>query len=548
MKDNINEHYKQSDLYMGNPNLMKAGTKHQYTQEQIQEFLKCKDDPIYFIKKYVKIINVEKGLCEFLLYPYQEQYIKNLQTYRSNVSCWPRQSGKSTTTVAYFLWTICFDVEKIIGIFANKQATSVELLGRLKLAYEHLPVWLKSGIVIWNKTAIELDNGCRVMAFSTSSASARGFSFSQILIDEAAFIPPQMFQEFFESTIPVVASGKNTKITIVSTPNGFNHFYKIFNDSINGVAEYHPYKIEWNEVPGRDEEWKQEQIRKLGSLEAFEKEFACEFLGSSNTLFSKAALQSLSANNPVGTMNGVKIYEKPKEDHTYIITIDTAEGVGLDYSAFVISDVTEYPFRQVAVFHDNRVDALRLPNLIISTAKYYNDAFVFIELNSTGKQVADIIKYDLEYEYILHTRLIKNKLRLQYYGIGKNSVWNGLKQTRATKSVGCNTIKTLVESQKYIIQDMDTINEASTFVQNGFSYSAETGSHDDLMMCLVLFGWIATQGIFEEMSSRDIRKEVADSYEKEVEENLVFFIENSNKQPDNTFRDEQGIVWNVSGR
>ena len=205
MKDNINEHYKQSDLYMGNPNLMKAGTKHQYTQEQIQEFLKCKDDPIYFIKKYVKIINVEKGLCEFLLYPYQEQYIKNLQTYRSNVSCWPRQSGKSTTTVAYFLWTICFDVEKIIGIFANKQATSVELLGRLKLAYEHLPVWLKSGIVIWNKTAIELDNGCRVMAFSTSSASARGFSFSQILIDEAAFIPPQMFQEFFESTNKSIA-------------------------------------------------------------------------------------------------------------------------------------------------------------------------------------------------------------------------------------------------------------------------------------------------------------------------------------------------------
>ena len=240
--------------YLGNPNLKPAGVGIEFTKEQVQEYLKCSQDPIYFIKKYVKIVSLDEGLVPFELYPYQEDIVNTVHNNRFSIAKLPRQSGKSTTMVSYILHYILFNQSMNVAILANKQATAREILSRLKLAYEYLPLWLQQGIVEWNKGSIELENGSRIIASSTSASAVRGGSFNMIFLDEFAHVPQNIAEEFFSSVYPTITSGQSTKVLMVSTPNGLNLFYHYWRGATkkpgeHGKNEYIPIEVHWSQVP-----------------------------------------------------------------------------------------------------------------------------------------------------------------------------------------------------------------------------------------------------------------------------------------------------------
>jgi len=416
----------------------------------------------------------------------------------------PRQVGKTTTTVGYMLWSALFNEEYVIGILANKLQLAQDILAKIQKAYEYLPPWLQQGIINWNKRSIELENGSKIYAYATSSAGVRGGTYNLIFLDEFAFVPHNMAVEFFTSTYPVISSGKTSKVIIVSTPNGLNLFYKMWTDAIEGRSLYKPLEIHWSMVPGRDEKWKEETIRNT-SEEQFRQEFETEFIGSSATLISGAKLRSLAFFDPILQQDGLDVYEEPKPERIYIATVDCAEGVELDYSSINIIDATEAPYKQVAKYRNNKIPLLFFPTVIYSIAKKYNEAFVLIETNNVGQQVVDILHYDLEYENIY--KLEHHHIKGQSISGGfKRSTSFGVKTTKSVKKIGCANLKTLVENDKLIVNDFDTIAEMNTFVRTRDTYTAEEGHHDDLVMGLVLFAWLTAQTYFKDSTNVDIRK------------------------------------------
>jgi len=260
--------------YLGNDNLKKIGVELQYTEEQVKEILKCSDDPVYFIKTYMKIVNVDHGLVPFNMWAFQEDMVRTFHSNRFSICKMPRQVGKTTTSAGYMLWCVLFQENFNIAILANKGSLAREILGRIQYAYEYLPIWLQQGIKVWNKGNIELENGSKINAYATSAAGVRGGSYNLIFLDEFAFVPKNMADDFFTSTYPVISSGKTSKVIIVSTPYGLNHFYKMWVDASEGRSTYKPLEIHWSMVPGRDEAWKEETIRNT-SEEQFRQEFEC---------------------------------------------------------------------------------------------------------------------------------------------------------------------------------------------------------------------------------------------------------------------------------
>ena len=343
-----------NDVYLGNPLLKKANTPIEFTQEQIEEYIKCKDDPVYFAQNYVQIVTLDHGLQPFKTYDFQERLINNFHNHRFNICKMPRQTGKSTTCVSYLLHYAIFNDSVNIGILANKATTARELLARLATAYENLPKWMQQGILVWNKGNIELENGSKILAASTSASAVRGMSFNILFLDEFAFVPNHVADSFFASVYPTITSGKNTKVIIVSTPHGMNHFYRMWHDAEKGKNEYVPTDVHWSEVPGRDEEWKETTIANT-SEQQFKVEFECEFLGSVDTLISPSKLRTMVYDNPLQRSAGLDVYEPPKEKHDYVMTVDVARGVGEDYSAFVVVDITEFPHRVVAKYRNNDI-------------------------------------------------------------------------------------------------------------------------------------------------------------------------------------------------
>jgi hypothetical protein len=388
-----------NDGYLGNERLKRVGVEIQYTEEQAVEIAKCIEDPVYFIRTYVKIVNVDKGLVPFDMWSFQEEMVKSFHENRFSISKMPRQVGKTTTTVGYMLWCVLFNDEYNVAILANKGGLAQEILSRLQKAYEYLPLWLQQGIIVWNKRNIELENGSKIFAYATSASGVRGGSYNLIFLDEFAFVPHNMAQDFFQSTYPVISSGSTSKVIIVSTPNGLNLFYKMWTDAIEGRSSYVPVEVHWSMVPGRDEKWKEETIRNT-SEEQFRVEFETEFIGSSATLVSGVKLRSLAFHNPTHTEEGLDIYKQPEKGRLYICTVDCSEGVDRDYSTINVIDVTEVPYKQVAKYRNNKLPLLFFPTIIYSLANRYNEAFVLIETNNVGQQVVDILHYDLEYEKI----------------------------------------------------------------------------------------------------------------------------------------------------
>jgi len=513
---------KNDDIYLGNPLLKKANVPIEFTQEQIEEFIKCKNDPVYFAKNYIKIISLDEGLVPFDIYPFQEKLVNNFHNHRFNICKMPRQSGKSTTVVSYLLHYVVFNDNVNVGILANKASTAKDLLGRLQKSYENLPKWMQQGVQVWNKASLELENGSKIIAASTSASAVRGMSFNIIFLDEFAFIPNHIADEFFSSVYPTISSGKTTKVVIVSTPKGMNHFYRLWHDAERNRNEYVPTEVHWSEVPGRDAKWKEQTIANT-SEQQFQQEFECDFLGSSDTLISSAKLRSLVFESPIKRNKGLDIYSNPVPERNYFITVDVSRGTENDYSAFIVFDITEFPWRIVGKYRNNQIKPMLFPNIIYDVAKAYNQAYVLVEVNDIGEQVASIMHFDLEYENILMCSMRGRAGQIVGQGFSGTKSQLGLKMSKTVKKIGCSNLKTLIEDDKLLFTDYEIISELTTFIQKNQSFEAEEGSNDDLAMCLVIFAWLVVQPYFKEMTDNDVRKRIYEEQRNQIEQDMAPF-------------------------
>jgi hypothetical protein len=478
------------------------------------------------------------------MWDFQAKMLHTFANNRFSICKLPRQVGKSTTSVAYILWLILFTDQQNVAILANKGALARDLLAKLQLAYEYLPKFLQQGVVTWNKGNIELENGSKVVAAATSSSAIRGGSYNLIFLDEFAFVQRNLADQFFASTYPTISSGTTTKIIIVSTPNGMNHFFKMWVDATEGRSEYVPIEILWNDVPGRDDEWKKQTIANT-SVEQFRTEFETEFLGSMHTLVAPEKLKCLVYRTPEFINNeGLRIYQRPIPDHKYIMVVDTARGQGQDYHAFSVVDVSCIPYRVVATFRNNMLAPMLYPNAIYPIARQYNNAYTLVEINDIGGQVADILHDELEYDNIIYVSMQGRKGQVVNGGFGaKGSSINGVKTSTAVKRIGCSILKNLIEDTKLIVEDFNTVDELTTFVAKGDSFEAEDNHHDDLAMTLVLFSWLTTQAYFKSITGSDIRKDLYEEQIKNLEEEMtpVGFVDDGDTP--NAIVDNHGTVW-----
>jgi hypothetical protein len=530
--------------YLGNPNLKKTNTVVEFTKNDIKEYHKCAKSPTYFIENYVQIVSLDEGLVPFEMYDFQRSMVETMHDKRFSIFKLPRQSGKSTTIISYLLHYALFNQNVNIAVLANKSSTARDILSRLQLAYENLPKWMQQGIIAWNKGNIELENGSKIIAAATSSSAIRGGSYNIIFLDEFAFVPSNVAEQFFASVYPTITSGQSTKVIIVSTPHGMNMFYKIWVDAQEKRNDYTPVEVHWREVPGRDEVWKEETIRNT-SQSQFNSEFECEFLGSIDTLISPMKLKQLVYRTPIHSNVGIDIHTRPEEDRTYMLTADVSRGTANDYSAFVVFDVTEIPYKIVAKFRDNEIKPLLFPTKIHEVAKAYNNAYVMVEVNDIGEQVANTLQFDLEYDNLVMASMRGRAGQVLGAGFSGGRAQLGVRTTKAVKKIGCSNLKQLIEDNKLIVEDYDCVNELSTFISKGSSYTADDGCNDDLVACMFMFGWATDQTYFKELTDNDIRMTMMREQQDALEQDMApfGFVMNGVDDPVDDEIDEYGTRW-----
>jgi hypothetical protein len=530
-----------SQFYNANSLLKASGINIPFTEENVQEWIKCSKDPIYFIENYCKIVSLDYGLIPFKLYDCQVEKVKIIHENRKVILMEGRQQGKTTTSAAYIVWYTVFQDNKSVAILANKATAAREVLNRYQTMYEHLPKWMQQGVTTWNKGDIELENGSKVFTAATSSSGIRGKSVNMLYVDETAIIPNNIAEDFFTSVYPTISAGETTKILLSSTPLGYNHFWKYWNDAENKRNDFVPLFIPYWKIPGRDEKWAEEQRRQLGDLK-FNQEVLCNFLGSSLTLIRSDTIAKLSPSPVVYSKDGLDVIVEPIKDHTYVMVCDTAKGVGGDYSAFTVIDTTEYPYKIVAKYRNNKISPLLYPTVIHKVSKDYNTAYVLVEINDIGQQVADIIHNDLEYENMIW---VGSDAR---YGqvlssSGRSSIL-GVRTTKQVKRIGCATLKSLVEENKLLVFDRDIISEFSTFIEHNGVFQADEGYNDDLTMTLVLFAWATNDPMFKDLMNANNRQALYSSQMKNIEDELTpfGFIDNGQStEPDVEVVD--GDIW-----
>jgi hypothetical protein len=529
--------------YLGNPLLKKANVPVEFTKEQIQEYQKCMDDPVYFIQEYMKIVSLDEGLVPFKMYDFQQNMVQTFHDNRFTICKLPRQSGKSTTIIAYLLHYVLFNQNVNVAILANKSSTARDILGRLQLGYENLPKWLQQGVVSWNKGSLDLENGSSILAASTSASAIRGGSYNIIFLDEFAYVPSSLAEEFFSSVYPTISSGKSTKVMIVSTPHGMNMFYKLWTDAQSKKNDYIPVEVHWSEVPGRDEVWKEETIRNT-SQSQFNSEFECEFLGSIDTLIAPHKLKQMPYIDPIQSNADLDIFERPDPKKTYFLTADVSRGTSQDYSAFLVLDVTEMPYRVVAKYRNNEIKPLLFPQKIYEVAKAYNECFVLVEVNDIGEQVANALQFDLEYENLVMASMRGRAGQILGAGFSGGKAQLGVRTTKAVKRIGCSNLKQLIESDKLMIPDYDIMSELSTFIVKGSSWQADDGCTDDLVACLFIFAWAVDQTYFKELTDNDIRERMYAEQKEQLEQDMApfGFIDNGIDEPEVEV-DEYGTRW-----
>lgn len=499
-----------NESYLGNPNVKRDGIPEQWTPEKLTEYQKCMRDPVYFSEKYVKVISLDKGLVPFELYPYQQEMFEHFNEYRFSIILACRQSGKSISACAYLLWYALFHPEKTVAILANKGATAREMLSRITLMLENLPFFLQPGTKALNKGSLEFGNNSRIITAATSGSSIRGLSINLLYLDEFAFV--ERAAEFYTSTYPVVSAGKDTKVIITSTANGIgNQFYKIWEGALQKINEFNAFRVDWWDVPGRDETWKLQTIANTSQLQ-FDQEFGNTFFGTGDTLINAETLMGLRASQPIRYIEGGDglIYKEPIKNHQYVMTVDVGKGRGQDYSTFTLIDISVSPFEQVAVYRNNTISPLLFPDIIYKYAVSYNQAYVVIESNDQGSLVANGVYHELEYENVHVESAIK-----------ANSV--GVLMTRKVKRLGCSGLKDVLENQKLKVVDENTILEISTFVGRGQSYEASDGNHDDLVMNLVMFGYFVQTQFFNDMTDIDLKKMLFEERMRAIEDDIVPF-------------------------
>ena len=529
-----------SKSYLGNSNLKASGVPLNFTKDEIEEYLKCADDPIYFIENYCKIVTLDHGLQPFKLYDCQKNKVKIIHNNRKVILMEGRQQGKTTTSAAYILWYTLFQESKTVAILANKATAAREVLHRYQIMYENLPTWLQQGVSTWNKGDIALENGSIVFTAATSASGIRGKSVNLLYVDEAAIIPNNVAEQFFTSVYPTISAGETTKILLSSTPLGYNHFWKFWNDAENDRNGFVNLFIPYWEIPGRDDKWADTQRKLLGELK-YNQEVLCNFLGSSLTLIASDAIAQMSADAPIYSKDGLDIYERADKTHAYCIVADTAKGVGGDYSAFQIIDITQMPYKIVGKYRNNEISPLLYPSVLYRIGTEYNQAYVLIEINSS-EQVADILYGEYEYENIISVnRTPQGQVVNGGFGGGKTQL--GVITDKKVKRIGCSNFKSMVEEKKLLIRDSDTIAEISTFIEKKNSYSADEGYHDDLVMPLVLFSWLTTNSYFKDLTNINIRKELYDARIKMIEDEVTPFGFINNGEDDNFEVDKSGQVW-----
>ena len=531
-----------NEIYLGNPNLKKAGTQIQFTKKQIKEWVKCKQDPIYFATNYIKIISLDEGLVPFNMYDFQKDILQDFHNHRFNIAKLPRQTGKSTTVVAYLLYYAIFYDSVNIGILANKASTARELLGRLQLAYENLPKWMQHGILVWNKGNVELENGSKILAASTSASAVRGMSFNILFLDEFAFVPSHVAEQFFASVYPTITSGRSTKVIVISTPNGMNHFYKMWEDARRGKNNYITNEVHWSQVPGRDAKWKEETIKNT-SKRQFAQEFECDFLGSADTLISPSKLQTIPFTDPISSNAGLDVFTRAEKDHEYIITVDVARGIGGDYSAFIVFDITSMPYQIVAKYRNNEIKPVLFPSVIFQVAKEYNSPYILVEVNDIGDSIAATLNYDLEYPNILMCAMRGRAGQVVGQGFSGSKTQLGVKMSVTVKKIGCANLKAIIEEDKLLFNDFNIFQELTTFVQKKQAWEADEGYHDDLVMCMVLFAWLVMQDYFKEMTDQDVRRRIYEEQRNQIEQDMAPFGFVDDGMGDDTFLDADGNLW-----
>ena len=532
--------------YLGNPNLKKANVQQEWTEEQVKEYARCMQDPLYFIQTYVRIVSLDEGLIPFKMYPFQKEMVGTFHNNRFTICKLPRQSGKSTTMISYLLHYSLFNPSVNIAILANKAATARDLLGRLQLAYEHLPKWLQQGVMSWNKGSLELENGSKILASSTSASAVRGGSYNIIFLDEFAYVPSNVAEQFFSSVYPTISSGKTTKVMIVSTPHGMNMFYKLWVDAEEKRNSYIPIEVHWSEVPGRDDKWKKETIANTSESQ-FNTEFECEFLGSIDTLITSSKLKTLTYKTPIQSNAGLDVYEQPQKDHTYFMCADVSRGTSNDYSAYLVFDVTQVPYRIVAKFRDNTIKPLMFPQKIYHVARAYNQAFVLIEVNDIGEQVANAMQFDLEYDNLVMATMRGRAGQIMGGGFSGGKAQLGVRTTKAVKKIGCSNLKQMIEDSKIVVEDFDCINELSTFIVKGSSFEADDGCTDDLVACMFIFGWATDQTYFKELTNNDIRQQMFAEQQDQIEQDMApfgFVVNGLEEENVGQMIDEYGTKWN----
>lgn len=542
---------KPNQGYRNNPKLKPPGIELQYTKDQLDEYIKCAKDPVYFCSKYVKVKTLDKGIMPFELYDYQQRFVNSIHENRFVISKWPRQSGKSTSVIGYITHYVTFNQSVSCAILANKLKTAKdELFAKLQLAYENLPHFLQQGVVEWNKTSFKLENGSRVICDATSSSAIRGGSYNLLLLDEYAFLPSHVAEEFYSSTYPTISAGTTTKLIIVSTPNGMNHFHKLWVDANRQEGHklknrFIPVEVSWRDVPitpggpKRDDVWAAEQIANT-SPEQFEQEYGCSFLGSSNTLVATSKLNVLAPEEYLEeTSEGLRIFETAKKDNIYFLQADVSRGQGSDYSAFTIIDATTAPYKVVASYRNNIVSPFNFPNIIKAAAEKYNNAYVLIETNDIGGQVSSILYNDLEYENLLMTKISGRKGQILSQGFAGGKSEMGLRTTAQTKKIGCAILKRLVEEDKIFLNDERILSELMTFVSKSNTFKAEDGHNDDLVMTLVFFAWLSRQEYFADLiESAKFNYEEA---KKPEDDNTLFMVSDQDLEEDEFF--DGKVVW-----
>ena len=543
----ITNEYLQQTLpgYRGNQLLKKAGQKFPWTRELVNEYKKCASDVVYFTENYMNIIS-EDGKVAFKLYPFQKKMLKMFSANKFNIVTTARQAGKSTVTSAFILWYILFNSQKTVAMLANKGDTAREILAKVQYGYSNLPKWLQQGVVDFNKGSFLLDNDSRVLAAATSSDNIRGYSIDLLFIDEAAHI--DNWDEFYTSVFSTISARKESKVILVSTPNGLNHFHSIWVNAEQERNGFGHLKVTWEDVPGRGVKWQKETLRGMNNdTDKFNQEHMCQFLGSSGTLISGEKLKQLVHLLPVIEKEGLSQYKLPEAEQLYAIICDVSEGKGQDYSAFHVINITKMPYEQVATFRNNHITPIDYASIIFKTAKTYKNAYVMIEINNIGGQVSHSLHYDFSYENILFTSNNGRSGKQVSSGFGNSSagVDKGIRTTKTVKAVGCSILKLLIEDNKLIIHNHDTINELSTFSKKGDTYRAENGKHDDLVMGLVLFAWLSDQEYFKEITNINTLAQLRERTEEDIDSDMMLFgfVVSGNEQNWQLFEDPTPKGW-----